>query len=300
MPVYSHSRLSSFENCPKQFHFRYVLKIPAESESVEAFVGKRVHEVLERLYRFVAEQKLPSIERVLARFRANWDDSFDDARVRVVRDGLDPRHYRELGERCLRNFYRRHYPFDAEETLGLEQNVHFSLDDGGRYRMRGVVDRIARTRDGAVEIQDYKTGGRLPSQRALDVDRQLALYQLALADRFEDAREVRLVWHFLQQGVTRVSTRSREQLDELRARTITLIDRVEAEQRFDAKPGPLCGWCEYRDRCPAMTGARSPHAAGEPAPAMVAPRTASAAAPALAQRSLFETTASAALAPARR
>ena len=52
-PIYSHSRLSSFEDCPRKFHYRYVLKIPQETEGIEAFVGKRVHEVLERLYEFV-------------------------------------------------------------------------------------------------------------------------------------------------------------------------------------------------------------------------------------------------------
>ena len=61
MPVYSHSRLSSFDNCPKQFHFRYVLKIPSETESIEAFLGKRVHEVLERLYVFVRDGRVPSL-----------------------------------------------------------------------------------------------------------------------------------------------------------------------------------------------------------------------------------------------
>ena len=60
--VYSHSRMSSFENCPKQFHFRYVLKIPQETEGIEAFVGKRVHEVLERLYVFVDKGMVPSFE----------------------------------------------------------------------------------------------------------------------------------------------------------------------------------------------------------------------------------------------
>ena len=302
MPVYSHSRLSCFENCPKQFHYRYVLKIPAESESIEAFVGKRVHEVLERLYRFVGEQKLPSIDRVLARFRANWDETFAGERVRIVRDGLDVQHYRDLGERCLRNHYRRHYPFDGEETVGLEQNVTFELDDAGRYRMRGVVDRIARTADGTIEIQDYKTGARLPSQRTLDADRQLALYQIGLARRFAEAPGVRLVWHFLQQGVTRVSLRSAEQIAELRARTIELIDRVEAEERFEPKAGPLCGWCEYRDRCPAGDGARAGGIDREtpretPAAAL---RGAAMSAPALTQRSLFESTAATALAPSRR
>ena len=36
--VYSHSRLSSFENCKKQFHFRYVLEVPTDTEGIEAFV----------------------------------------------------------------------------------------------------------------------------------------------------------------------------------------------------------------------------------------------------------------------
>ncbi len=48
--IYSHSRLSTFEDCPKRFEYRYVLKIPTETEGIEAFVGKRVHEILERLY----------------------------------------------------------------------------------------------------------------------------------------------------------------------------------------------------------------------------------------------------------
>ena len=63
--LYSHSRLSSFENCRKQFEFRYVLKIPSESESIEAFVGKRVHEILERLYLFVGRGQIPGVEKVV-------------------------------------------------------------------------------------------------------------------------------------------------------------------------------------------------------------------------------------------
>ena len=41
--VYSHSRLSAFERCPRKFQYRYLWKIPAESESIEGFVGTRVH-----------------------------------------------------------------------------------------------------------------------------------------------------------------------------------------------------------------------------------------------------------------
>lgn len=264
--VYSHSRLSSFENCPKQFQLRYVLKVPSETESIEAFLGKRVHEVLERLYLVAREGKgLPSIAKVVKRFHALWDEHFDAVRISIARSESDAAFYRETGERCLRSHYRRHYPFDSDETLGVEQRVAFPLDADGRYRMQGVIDRVARARDGALEIHDYKTGARVPAQRYLDADRQLALYEIGLRRRYEHAGAVRLVWHYLQAGVTRISTRSADQLGALRARTITLIDRMEAETAFAPKPGPLCQWCEYRGICPAVAGEAVARAAEEAA-----------------------------------
>ena len=83
--IYSHSRLSSFEDCPKKFEYRYILKVPTQTESIEGFVGKRVHEVLERLYRFTADGQVPSLGKVVERFRLWWDEHYDPARVRIVR-----------------------------------------------------------------------------------------------------------------------------------------------------------------------------------------------------------------------
>jgi len=271
VPVYSHSRISTFENCPRQFYYRYVEKRPVETEGIEAFVGKRVHEVLERLNRFVERGQVPSLGKVIARFRALWDETFQPERVRIVRAENPPESYRESGERCLTNHYRRHYPFDRDESLGIEQHVSFSLDAEGRYRMQGIIDRIARAPDGAVEIHDYKTGRWVPTQQALDQDRQLALYQIGLAARYGDT-PMRLVWHYLLRDQTRVSTRTPEQLDELRAATATRIDQIEAEQSFDPRPSNLCGWCEFRDVCPAVTGTEPEPLAADAAPAATAPR----------------------------
>ena len=102
-----------------------------------------------------------------------------------------------------------------------------------------------------IEIHDYKTSARMPSQARLDEDRQLALYQMALSERY-DGKPMRLVWHYLRQGVTRVSTRTREQLDTLGSETRTLIDDIEQTTEFPARTGALCRWCEYNDRCDAF------------------------------------------------
>jgi putative RecB family exonuclease len=275
--VYSHSRLSSYENCPRQFHYRYIEKRPIDTESIEAFVGKRVHEVLERLHQFVDRGQIPSLGKVVARFRADWEQHFDGARVRTVRAENSPESYLELGTRCLSNYYRRHYPFDHGETLSIEARIAFPLDAAGRYRIQGFVDRIVRAPDGAVEIHDYKTGRWVPSQAKLDSDRQLALYQLGFEARNGRDAPVRLVWHFLQRDQMRVSTRTREQLDALCGQTIALIDRIEAEHEFAPKPSALCSWCEHNDVCPAMaakTGAAKSRAAAEEAPAPVPARAA--------------------------
>jgi len=268
--LFSHSRLSSFEDCPKKYEFRYVLKIPREIESIEGFVGKRVHEVLERLYTATGRGHIPTLPQVLHRYRALFDELYDPERVRVVREETPLEEYRENGERGLSNYYRRHYPFDDDETLGLEERVSFDLDGGGRYRILGFVDRISRARDGVIEIHDYKTGRWVPDQKQLDADRQLALYQIGVAEKFAEGGPMRLVWHYVMRNQVRTSTRTPEQLASLRAETAELIDRIRAEERFEPRTSALCSWCEYNDVCPAVNAdasdaAGATRSAGRPA-----------------------------------
>jgi putative RecB family exonuclease len=275
--IYSPSRLASFEDCPRKFYYRYVEKLPVDTEGVEAFVGKRVHEVLERLYHFTGRGMVPSLAKVLDRFRALWADAWSPERIRIVREGIEPHHYRANGERCLTNYDRRHYPFDHGETLGLEERVSFQLDAAGGYRVQGIVDRIVRAPDDAIEIHDYKTGQRVPRQEQLDQDRQLALYQIGVAERFDHAGSIRLVWHYLLSDQLRTSTRTPEALASLRDETMGLIDRIRAEREFEPRPSALCRWCEYSEICPAGPAraaaaprAATPRTAPEDAPAETA------------------------------
>jgi putative RecB family exonuclease len=273
---YSHSRLSSFENCPRKFAYRYVDQIETERESIEAFVGKRVHEILERLYHHVARHgKPPSLAQVQSRFRSDWLAAWHE-QIEIVRNELDVAHYQKLGERCLENYYRRHYPFDGEETVAIEHEVQFALDPEGRYKLRGIIDRVVRREPGRYEIHDYKTGGYLPPRKRIDSDRQLALYQIGLSQAYPDAREFELVWHYLAHNRTLRSTRTPEQLDKLRGETIALIDQIEATTDYPTRTNALCRWCEYRGICPAQREGDSADAGtqGTPVPplASIPPR----------------------------
>lgn len=50
MPIYSHSRLSTFETCRLKYKYTYIDRIRKEGEGVEAFLGSRFHEMMEKLY----------------------------------------------------------------------------------------------------------------------------------------------------------------------------------------------------------------------------------------------------------
>ncbi|MCP4004697.1 MAG: PD-(D/E)XK nuclease family protein [bacterium] len=254
MTVYSHSRLSSFENCPRQFKYRYVDKIKVDTEGVEAFMGKRAHEILERLYHHIARNnRPPSLAQVLDRFRKDWALAWHD-QIQIVRSENPPEFYLKRGERCLENYYRSNYPFEEGETVSIEERLLLSLDETGRYQAQGIVDRIVRRAPGHYEIHDYKSGGYLPKQARFDADRQLAMYQIGLEQTYDDVQEVELVWHYLFFNKTIRSSRTPEQLVSLKQDTVALIDSIEAESEFKTQPSQLCRWCDYNQICENARG----------------------------------------------
>ncbi len=274
MSVYSHSRISTFENCPLQYRYRYIDRIRKDVQSIEAFMGKTVHTVLEGLYADLPRARTSAASDYGGRFTDLWRSTWNPA-IRIVRDGMTSEDYHDTGRRCVEAFFARHHPFDRGEVVGCEVKVEFALDGEGRYRMLGYIDRVDRREPGVLEIHDYKTGA-LPRRGALDRDRQLTLYEVALRQRWPDTTEVRHVWHYLAHDREFVARRSAEEVRETRLATIRSIQRIEATTRFPARRSPLCSWCEYQDICPEWRDARpgtSPDAAAIEPPPELEPRT---------------------------
>ncbi|MBI1847190.1 MAG: PD-(D/E)XK nuclease family protein [Candidatus Rokubacteria bacterium] len=251
MHAYSHTRLSVYETCPRQYHFQYVEHVKApEIETVEMFLGSRVHQTLEGLYHLVRFGRVPTLDTVLSAFRRGWDEAWHDD-IRVTRPGLVAEDYRRLGERQLEDYHRRYAPFTAEHTLAVERRLLFPLDAGETIWFQGIVDRLTRARDGRWEIRDYKTGGWLPDQAQLDRDRQLALYELGVRHRWPSAESIELVWHYLAHDLELRSRRSPEALEALRQETIGLVRTIEGDRELATRVGAHCGRCPFQPICPA-------------------------------------------------
>ena len=249
MPTYSHSQLSTYEECPLKYKLCYRDGIKRDTESVEGFLGNMVHEALKKCYDAVKLTKVNTLDELLACYDNLWQQNWHNGIV-ITKKDLTSDHYHTLGRKMIETYYQRHVPFDKDITIGTEMRIRFSLDDDGKYQLQGLIDRLSRTPDGVHHINDYKTSAYLPGQEDVDNDHQLALYQIGVQKKWPDVKEVKLVWHYLAFDCELESRRSVEKLAELAGETIQLIDEIESAEEFPPRDSGLCDWCEYPDLCP--------------------------------------------------
>ena len=249
MKQFSHSKLQVYERCPLQYKFKYLdrLKPTEESATIEAFMGGMVHDTMEFLYKGIIKTKINTLERLLEFYEENWQKEWNDL-IAINNEEFTKEHYFELGKKCIANYYRKFYPFDQDQTLGVEKKILLSWKD---YKIEGYIDRLARDKRGHYSIHDYKTGAIMDQEYA-DKDRQLALYSMAIKQSFREAKKVKLVWHFVAFGEDVISERTDKQLAELKTEILELIHEInlaEKKNDFPAKE-TKCDWCGFWEHCP--------------------------------------------------
>jgi putative RecB family exonuclease len=246
---FSHSKLTTYQQCPQKYKFRYIDEIPPPIRSIELHLGDTVHRALEKLYADAMQGQTHSSDEILAFYQLKWDEGYTP-QMRIVRSGTTARTYLEYGRQMLLTYHRRFFPFTQSATLELEEKFLFPLSD--QHEIRGIIDRLAKASDGSLEIHDYKTSRRLPNPAQVSSDTQLALYELALRHRWPGTGHVSLIWHYLAFGKEIQITKTAQQLETIKRNILGLIHRIESAESFPTQVTPLCDWCEYKEICPAM------------------------------------------------
>ena len=164
VPV-SPSQLGSFEECPLHW---FVDRFGGSPPNAAMGLGTVLHDVMEHadgtdvdsLWRAV-EGRWPELE-----FESAWIAESEKRRARDMTESLSA--------------YLRDFEASGGSLLGAEST--FTLDIGPA-RLRGSIDRVERTAEGAAVIVDLKTGRSAPtSSQAVAEHPQLGSYQVALAD----------------------------------------------------------------------------------------------------------------------
>ncbi|MEK6881004.1 MAG: PD-(D/E)XK nuclease family protein [Nanoarchaeota archaeon] len=248
MKVYSYSKLQTYEQCALKYKFRYIDKIRVEvEETIEGFLGKCVHSVLEFLYNERMQEKGVDIDELIKYYLTVWEKNFSD-KFLIVKSEMKAEDYFNKGIKFLTNYYSRNYPF-VEKTIATERKIFIELNE--KSGLVGFVDRLAyNEKDDVYEIHDYKTGA-LKSEKQLEFDRQLALYSLALKEEFKDGRDILLIWHYLDHDEKIILKKTGEQLEVLKKQVLELINEIENAGVFPYTKSRLCHWCEFKGICPA-------------------------------------------------
>jgi len=252
MTVYSHSRISTYENCPYQYKLKYIDRVKVDvPTAIEAFMGDLVHQTLEKLYKDKKFNKRVSKAMLLKFYKDLWEKEYsDDILIAKADQGLTAENYRKMGLKFIEDYYDKYKPFDQLTILGLETQDRMTLPDGNQWHVR--IDKLACDNEGNYFVCDYKTNARMKDQEEADADRQLALYSIWVKDKFKDAKSVKLVWHMLAFNKEAVSERTDEQLEKLQQDVCDKIKEIESATDFPRNQTALCNYCVYKEMCPSF------------------------------------------------
>ncbi len=231
--VLSYSAIAAYRDCPRQYWYRYEQRLPAV-QSAEAVQGVVLHEVLRR-----AGEARRRSEKVTAALLSSLHEEVWSATA--FPDSRRAPTFKRNGAAQL-EAYRKGGGFEATPEF-LEQP--FTVDVDG-WRLRGVIDRVDRTKSGW-RILDYKTGRPVTRGKR---DLQVALYAMGAASALNvNSNGLELDVVYLASGETVLLERPDALVAEARKQGAEVAERVKAG-RFDAKPDRRrCRQCPYRLAC---------------------------------------------------
>ena len=266
------TRLSAWLDCPRRYRMSYLDRPPPPKGPPWAHnsLGASIHNALAGWWRLPLPQRTVAAAGTLV--DRGWiDEGFADetqsvrqreraiAMVEAYVTGLDP----------------------ADEPLGVERTVATRTD---KIAVSGRIDRLdARpaeppasagttgsagttvSADPATElvVVDYKTGRHLLTVDDARSSMALALYALAAGRALRrpcyrvelhhlPSGEV-LAWSHTDQSLARHLSRAEDIAEECAAADERMRAGLPAgacDEVFPPRPGPSCGWCDYRRHCP--------------------------------------------------
>lgn len=254
----SPSAISTFQECPKLFEFRYVQRLPSAT-SPELERGTVVHAVLEDLFRLPSEERTEDAALRFAKSRiqdsaANLDLCFtsDEQRKTQAEDWI-----RDVVH-AVRHYFDIENPQEQFEKQYIERQVTANLPgaEGHLSTLMGYLDRVDLQRDAqsgelVLTIVDYKTGLAMSEHW-----QQLLIYALALA------LGTTLQWDRVQGRLLYLGEKPVVQVKDFTSAEIERIHQLVLQVRSDIiqaadtgfvpKPSQRCDRCSFKSKCPAF------------------------------------------------
>ncbi len=259
--TFSFTQLEAFKNCPYQYRFAHILKIPVPGKPSFSF-GKTLHATMQRFFQLVQQRasntqtdifgnlqgsdplgdptfrKVGSpvaLEELLDIYEQSWIDEW-------YQNAAQKDDYKRKGREYLKVWYESHNGIFPVPKY-LERAFTLRI---GEYRMKGAIDRVDETRDG-VDIIDYKTGNKPKNARDVKKD-QLFIYALAAEEVLKEKVHA-LIFYYLNENEKVVIEPKDEDIAALKNHLLERIEEIRASD-FKATPDKrTCRDCDFNRIC---------------------------------------------------
>lgn len=247
--VLSPSTMNSYLNCPREFFYTHVLKIPVYDKNWDnANYGSAVHKTLEyAVLMMKKEMYYPTLEDFIENFLKNINkQEFDTEEIRDK--------YIQRGKDKLSLYY----PHFIQTSFSRLEMVEYAFGSVpvGKYIVTGKIDRIEKNADGTYCLFDYKTGSSKPKSQIADGKEyekylnQLRFYKLAYETMNPESKVsiVGLIYpeDFEHNYYTELTQEDNEYIRELIKETYEKIRTLNYEPTENEKN---CEYCSYKQLC---------------------------------------------------
>jgi len=186
----SNSGLDTYSMCPKKYYFRYIEKVKGDYTATPLLFGSAIDAALNYILESIRDKKewdRGTAEDIFQTYMNKWDQTqrLEYFKNELPEYEIDPEESEERiqlrvwnnlcfrGVACLKVYIEEVLP-QIEEVLSVQPKFEVVNDDGDVFT--GVIDFIAKLKDGRTVLLDNKTASAKYPKNKVVKSQQLSLY----------------------------------------------------------------------------------------------------------------------------
>lgn len=171
IPVYSVSRLDTYNTCKYKYYKTYSKEREEQTENIYSILGGKVHALIEKQFKIKRSNSQEEID-----FRKEVLDELKDAEMKGYTFSSD-----KVKEKWVYDIVHFCNNSKFYEMNIIENELHFALNWDDLW-LQGYIDAIVDNGDNTVSVIDWKTSSAFKSSDIDKKARQLMLYKIALEE----------------------------------------------------------------------------------------------------------------------
>lgn len=218
---YSHSRMSTFQQCPYKFKLHYIDGIQGEDNPISKMAlakGSKVHDLLEKYPKIETESK-----------------AFDVVEKFVRSPVAEPYLKAILDEE----------PNKREFAFGLTKDFEPTDYNSDDVLFHGKIDLIC-TVNGMLNLVDYKTGK--PKEQQEQDYSQLILYGIYFFQKIPELERLRISFVYVEHDHENSLVLERKSIEGFKQQYLNLVEEIETSS-YPKREGYLCKYCQFFSMC---------------------------------------------------